>query len=39
MCQHLLDRYDDLFEFTRHPLGLVEPTNNPAERALRHPVI
>lgn len=39
MCQNLLDRYDNLFEFTRHPLGLVEPTNNAAERALRHPVI
>lgn len=32
MCQNL-------FEFSRHPLGLIEPTNNAAERALRHPVI
>jgi len=39
MCQNLLDRYDNLFEFTRHPIGMVEPTNNAAERALRHPVI
>lgn len=39
MCQNLLDRYDNLFEFARHPIGLVEPTNNAAERALRHPVI
>lgn len=39
MCQNLLDRYDNLFEFRNHPLGLVEPTNNAAERALRHPVI
>lgn len=39
MCQNLLDRYDNLFEFRNHPVGLVEPTNNAAERALRHPVI
>lgn len=39
MCQNLLDRYDNLFEFSRHRPGLVEPTNNAAERALRHPVI
>jgi hypothetical protein len=39
MCQNLLDRYDNLFEFTHHPIGLVEPTNNAGERALRHPVI
>lgn len=39
MCQNLLERYENLFEFSRHPQGLVEPTNNAAERALRHPVI
>jgi transposase len=39
MGQNLLDRYDNLFEFARNPVGLVEPTNNAAERALRHPVI
>ena len=39
MCQNLLDGYDNLFEFSRHRPGLVEPTNNAAERALRHPVI
>ena len=39
MCQNLLDRYDNLFEFTKRPKQDVEPTNNAAERALRHAVI
>jgi transposase len=36
-CRNLLTLWDALWSFTRHP-G-VEPTNNSAERALRHPVI
>lgn len=36
-CRNLLNLWDALWTFTTHP-G-VEPTNNSAERALRHPVI
>lgn len=35
--ENLLKEKDNLFEFVRNPE--VEPTNNRAERALRHPVI
>jgi transposase len=36
-CKQLLGRYDALWTFAEH--GGVEPTNNAAERALRHGVI
>lgn len=36
-CSDLLNRYDALWTFVKHPE--VEPTNNRAERALRHAVI
>jgi transposase len=37
LCQDLFARYDQLWQFTEH-VGL-EPTNNRAERSLRHAVI
>ncbi|MEI8384322.1 MAG: IS66 family transposase [Planctomycetota bacterium] len=37
LCENLLNSYENLFTFAWRP-G-VEPTNNAAERALRHPVI
>ena len=37
LCENLVNGYDNLFAFVDFP-G-VEPTNNAAERALRHPVI
>lgn len=36
-CTHLFDHFDHLWTFLDHPN--VEPTNNAAERALRHAVI
>jgi transposase len=36
-CAHLLERFEHLWTFTRE--AGVEPTNNAAERALRHAVI
>lgn len=36
-CGHLFDRFDHLWTFAEH--ADVEPTNNAAERALRHAVI
>lgn len=36
-CRHLFDRFDHLWTFLNH--AEVEPTNNAAERALRHAVI
>ena len=36
-CGHLFDRFDHLWTFAEH--ADVEPTNNVAERALRHAVI
>lgn len=36
-CAHVLDRFDHLWTFLDHPH--VGPTNNAAERALRHAVI
>ena len=36
-CEQLLDRFDNLWHFAE--TGVIEPTNNAAERALRHPVI
>src|SRR5260221_1786956 len=36
-CRNLLALWEALWSFTTHPS--VEPTNNSAERALRHPVI
>ena len=37
-CAGLLERYDNLWRFAETQPGL-DPTNNAAERALRHPVI
>jgi len=37
LCNNLFDRFDQLWMFLEHPD--VEPTNNAAERALRHAVI
>ena len=37
LCRDLFDRFDQLWMFLDHPQG--EPTNNVAERALRHAVI
>ena len=37
LCRDLFDRFDQLWMFLDHPD--VEPTNNAAERALRHAVI
>jgi transposase len=37
LCRNLFDRFDELWMFLEHPD--VEPTNNAAERALRHAVI
>jgi len=37
LCCDLLERFDEMWMFLEHPD--VEPTNNAAERALRHAVI
>ncbi|MCU9611752.1 IS66 family transposase, partial [Escherichia coli] len=39
MCDDLLKKFDTLFEFTHSTTNAIEPTNNAAERSLRHAVI
>lgn len=39
MCDNLLRKFNTLFEFTRSTTNAIEPTNNAAERSLRHAVI
>lgn len=39
ICDNLLQKFDTLFEFTRSTTHAIEPTNNAAERSLRHAVI
>lgn len=39
LCANLFNGFENLWRFANDPAMQIEPTNNAAERALRHPVI
>lgn len=39
LCANLFNGFENLWPFANDPARQIEPTNNAAERALRHPVI